>query len=63
MSDPIDDLIDKVAQQIAPDEPARQEELKAAWRANPKVMDDFAKAVGDGFNLLHYGPSSLPSKH
>ena len=57
MSDPVDDLIDKIARQIAPDEPARQEELKAAWRANPKVMDDFAKAVGGA------GPSSLPSKH
>ena len=57
MSNSVDDLIDKMAQQIAPDEPARQEQLKAAWRANPKVMDDFAKAVGEG------GPSSLPSKH
>jgi hypothetical protein len=63
MSDSVDDLIEKMAQHIAPDEPARQEELKAAWRANPKVMDDFAKAVGKGYNLLHYGPSSYPSKH
>ena len=62
MSDPVHDLIDKMAQHIAPDELARQEELKAACRGNPKVMDDFAKAVGGGFNTLHHGPSSLPSK-
>ena len=41
MNDPVDDLMDRMARHIAPADPAKQDELRAAWRVNPKVMDDF----------------------
>jgi hypothetical protein len=52
MTDPVDDLIDRMARDFAPDDPAKQGELKAARRTNPKVMDDFVKAAAEGSNRL-----------
>jgi hypothetical protein len=49
MSDPVDDLMDKMAGHIAPDDQARQEELRAAWRSNPRVMDDFRRYAAWGY--------------
>jgi hypothetical protein len=54
MSDPIDDLMDRMARYIAPDDPAKQEELRAAWRANPKVMDDFRFHAARGYDPEPY---------
>jgi len=50
MNDPVDDLMDRMARHIAPADPAKQDELRAAWRVNPKVMDDFLFHAARGYD-------------
>jgi hypothetical protein len=50
MNDPVDDLMDRMARYIAPADLPKQEALRAAWRANPKVMDDFLFHAARGYD-------------
>lgn len=50
MSGPIDDLMDRMARYMAPVDPTKQKALRAAWRANPKVMDDFLFHAARGYD-------------
>jgi len=50
MNDPVDDLMDRMARYIAPVDLPKQEALRAAWRADPNVMDDFLFHAARGYD-------------
>jgi hypothetical protein len=50
MSNSVEDLMDRMARYIAPVDAAKQETLRAAWLANPKVMDDFLFHAARGYD-------------